>query len=177
MAAGSELAHELSSWDWRALTFRAVAERAGVGERTVYRHFPTERQLHDAVMERLNEEAGVDYEALDLASLGPTTARIFRSLRSFAVDPGVPESDDPTFLAVDARRRAALLRAVEHEAPGWTRTQRETAAAALDIIWNLPSYERLVGVWGMSSSRATATIRWALDLVTAAVEDGEPPGR
>src|SRR5262245_58672451 len=38
VAAGSELAHEFASWDWKPLTFRAVADRAGVGERTVYRH-------------------------------------------------------------------------------------------------------------------------------------------
>ena len=59
--------HEFDSWHWNALTFRAVAERAGVGERTVYRHFPTERHLHDAVMARLEEEAGVTYEDLELA--------------------------------------------------------------------------------------------------------------
>ena len=41
IAAGSELVRQLPSWDWREGTFRAVAERAGVGERTVYRHFPT----------------------------------------------------------------------------------------------------------------------------------------
>src|SRR3954452_22835604 len=74
VAAGSALVHEFSSWDWDALTFRAVAERAGVGERTVYRHFPTERHLHDAVMARLEEEAGVTYEGLDLASLPEITA-------------------------------------------------------------------------------------------------------
>ena len=51
--AGSALVHEFESWDWRPLTFRAVAERAGVGERTVYRHFATEQALHAAVMERL----------------------------------------------------------------------------------------------------------------------------
>ena len=50
VAAGSELVHDFDTWNWRDLTFKAVAERAGVGERTVYRHFPTERHLHDAVM-------------------------------------------------------------------------------------------------------------------------------
>ena len=50
VAAGSELVHAFDTWNWRDLTFKAVAERAGVGERTVYRHFPTERHLHDAVM-------------------------------------------------------------------------------------------------------------------------------
>jgi AcrR family transcriptional regulator len=175
VAAGSELAHELSSWDWRELTFRAVAERAGVGLRTVYRHFPTERQLHDAVMQRLNEEAGVDYEAVDLATLGEATARIHRSLSSFAVGRTVDEPDDPTFHAVDARRRAALLRILAAEAPEWTEEQRRTAAAALDVAWHLPSYERLVGAWGMDAEAATATIGWLLDLVAAAIHAPTPP--
>jgi AcrR family transcriptional regulator len=48
---------ELPTWDWDGLTFRALAERAEVSERTVYRHFPTERKLHDAVMERREDEA------------------------------------------------------------------------------------------------------------------------
>ena len=43
--AGVALARELPVWDWRGLTFTAVAARASVGTRTVYRHFPTERDL------------------------------------------------------------------------------------------------------------------------------------
>jgi AcrR family transcriptional regulator len=93
VAAGAELVHELPSWDWSLLTFRAVAERAGVGERTVYRHFPTERLLHDAVMQRLEEEAGVSYEGIGVGDLAPLAARIFASLGSYAAsERGV---DDP----------------------------------------------------------------------------------
>ena len=77
--------HEFDSWNWRDLTFRAVAERAGVGERTVYRHFPTERHLHDAVMARLESEAGVSYEDVDLSTLAETTARVFAALQRFSV--------------------------------------------------------------------------------------------
>ena len=74
VAAGSELVHDFDSWNWRDLTFKAVAERAGVGERTVYRHFPTERHLHDAVMQRLESEAGISYEDVDLTNIGDVTA-------------------------------------------------------------------------------------------------------
>ena len=80
IAAGSELVHAFDSWNWRDLTFRSVADRAGVGERTVYRHFPTERHLHDAVMQRLESEAGILYEDVDLDNLGAVTARVFASL-------------------------------------------------------------------------------------------------
>ena len=108
ITAGSELVHAFDSWNWQELTFRAVAERAGVGERTVYRHFPTERHLHDAVMQRLESEAGISYEDVDLHNLGEVTARVFASLQRFAVRESVDTPRDPTFVGVDARRREAL---------------------------------------------------------------------
>jgi AcrR family transcriptional regulator len=175
VAAGSELVHEFASWDWRELTFRAVAERAGVGERTVYRHFPTERHLHDAVMRRLHEEAGVDYDGVDLASLSQLTARILASMRSFAVGRTVVEPGEPTFRAVDEQRRTALLRAVGEAAPGWTDRQRETAAAVLDVLWHPPSYERMVSAWGFDGDRATSALSWMIDLVKDAVDQDRPP--
>lgn len=176
VSAGSELAHEASSWDWRELTFRAVAERAGVGERTVYRHFPSERHLHDAVMERLHREAGVDYGSLRLGTIGSLTRRLFRSLERFQVGRTFVEPDDPTFRAVDDERRLALLRAVGEAAPAWSRRQRETAAAALDVLWHLPSYERLVSAWDFDGARATSTVDWVIGLVVEAVERDQPPG-
>src|SRR5207247_11265534 len=47
VAAGVAILHELPLWKWQALTLRAVAQRAGVTERTVYRHFATERELRE----------------------------------------------------------------------------------------------------------------------------------
>jgi len=173
--AGSDLVHGFASWDWQGLTFRAVAERAGVGERTVYRHFPSERHLHDAVMQRLEEEAGITYEDVGLDNLAEVTARVFASLRSFAVRSSVGEPDDATFVAVDVRRRAALLRAVLAAAPDWSDRQRTTLAALLDILWNLPSYERLIGAWGLPPEDATRAITWVMGKLVRAVEDGDPP--
>ena len=69
VAAGAELLHGFPVWNWRALTIRSVAARAGVNERTVYRHFANERDLRDAVMARLESEAGVALEGLALGGL------------------------------------------------------------------------------------------------------------
>ncbi len=176
--AGAELAHELSSWDWDALTFRAVAERAGVGERTVYRHFPSERLLHGAVMQRLNQLAGVDYDTLDLDGFASLTARVFRSLGEYAAaGQTTVQPDDTAFRDVDDQRRSAILGAVVAERPDWSPRQQEDAAAALDVLWHVPSFERLVGAWGMSTERATATLCWLIDLVTEAIQHDEPVGR
>ena len=87
VAAGSELVHGFESWEWDQLTFRAVAEQAGVGERTVYRHFPTERQLHEAVMHRLHEEAGVDYEGVTIDNLVEVTGRVLDSMGRYPTAP------------------------------------------------------------------------------------------
>src|SRR5215468_1751069 len=109
VAAGGDLVHGFESWNWRDLTFKAVAQEAGVGERTVYRHFPTERHLHDAVMHRLHEEAGVDYEDVTIVNLAEVTARVLDSMGRFPTVPTVRMPNDPTFEEVDARRRAALV--------------------------------------------------------------------
>jgi len=173
--AGSELVHGFASWDWQELTFRAVAERAGVGERTVYRHFPTERHLHDAVMQRLEEEAGITYEDVTLDNLGDVTAKVFSSRGSFAVAECVTAPDSPTFVAVDQRRRDALERAVAASTASWSDRDRATVAALLDMLWNLPSYERLVGVWNLTPDDATRAITWLIDHVVDAVERDAPP--
>lgn len=175
IAAGSELVHEFASWDWHALTFRAVADRARVGERTVYRHFPTERHLHDAVMQRLEEEAGVTYEGLGLDDLTAVTERVFRSRRSFSAGASVSVPDDPTFVDADERRRRALLDAVSLAAANWSEQQQRTLAALLDVLWNLPTYERLVGAWQLPGEDAERAITWMIDKIIQSVAEGQPP--
>jgi AcrR family transcriptional regulator len=175
VAAGSELVHGFETWTWRELTYRAVAERAGVGERTVYRHFPTERHLHDAVMQRLEAEAGVSYEDVDLKNLAEVTARVFASLQRFSVGQSTQEPSDPTFVSVDERRRRAVLRAVSAAAPGWSDSQRRVTAGLLDVLWNLPSYQRLVCAWGIDGTDATRAVEWLMAKVVEAIDGDNPP--
>lgn len=177
VAAGSELVHAFDSWNWRDLTFKAVAERAEVGERTVYRHFPTEQHLHDAVMQRLESEAGISYEDVDLTNIDEVTARVFASLQRFSVRKSVETPQDPTFVGVDVRRREALMRAVSASAPGWSPAEQQMAAGLLDVLWNVPSYERLVGVWGIDQTAATRAIGWLMAKVIKAIEDDDAPPR
>jgi AcrR family transcriptional regulator len=171
--AASALVHELPTWDWRALTFRAVAGRAGVSERTVYRHFASDHELRDAVMRRLEGEAGVSYVGLSLDTLADVTALVFSSLSSFAVSPTV--MDDPTFVAEDQLRRDALREAVATTVTTWTDTERDMAAGLLDVLWNVPSFERLVVQWGLDAEDATRAFSWAIGLVVEAIRRGSRP--
>lgn len=175
VAAGSALVHGFERWDWRELTVRAVAREAGISERTVYRHFADETALRDAVMQRLHEEAGVSVEDLDLDRFGELTGKVFAYLSSFEARPR--PFRDPTFAAADQAIRDALVEAVAPATKGWPAKDRLLAAAVLDVLWSLPTYERLTGAWGLEADQAARAARWVIGLVEQALDDGRRPPR
>lgn len=175
VTAGAELLHRSPIWNWRALTVRAVAERAGVSERTVYRHFTTERDLHDAVLRRLEEEAGVDLrDGLTLEDVAPLTRRMFEFVSSFPIAPRTPR--DEVVSEANERQRRALLDAVASHAGGRDERDRVLAAAVLDVLWSVVSYERLVVDWDLDPEDAIRGLTWAIGLVEAAMRSGDGPG-
>ena len=100
--------HGLPIWNWAALTVRAVAQRAGVNQRTVYRYFATERELRDAVLERFRSEAGVDLEGLQLEDLKDIAARVFEYVSSFPIESRT--TTDPSVAAENERQRVPSWR-------------------------------------------------------------------
>jgi AcrR family transcriptional regulator len=173
VTAGSNMVHALPTWDWDAITFRAVAQQAGVGQRTVYRYFPTERHLHDAIMQRLEEEAGVTYDGIALDEVASVAARVFDALTSFPATQWRTLPTDPILGAEDDRRRRALREAVERAAPRLNSFEREEIAAALDVLWAIASYERLVISWNFDSERATRVITSLIEMVIEAADQEE----
>ncbi|MDR3417208.1 MAG: TetR/AcrR family transcriptional regulator [Nevskia sp.] len=174
VSAGVKIVHKLPRWDWQGLTFRAVGELAGVTERTVHRHFSTERKLRDAILQRLVEESGVDLEGLELRDFAKVTSRLFEYLTSFAVSPEPVK--DPSFAVIDQTRRGALLGAVTRATPDWPQVERLMAAALLDVLWNVPTYERMLGEWLLDPKSATRATVWAIKLVEEAIRSGRRPG-
>lgn len=173
--AGVAIVEGLSDLDWSAMTFQAVAEGAGVSRRTVFRHFATERELHDAVMQRFQERAGVSYDQVGLNDVAAVARRVFEALSAFGVSSWTIEPDDPTFTAMDRARGEALRGAVATAAPDWSFQQQAQVAGVLDVLWSPTAYERLVVHWGASSSDAMQAIEWAIGLVVRSVESGRPP--
>jgi AcrR family transcriptional regulator len=173
VAAGAKLVHTYPAWDWTNLTALAVGECAGVSERTVQRHFPTERLLRDAVLQRVYEESGIGLDEVKLDTFADVTARMFAYLSSFATTPQV--QSDPTFLSMDQQRCDALLKAVVAATPGWTAQQQKMAAAVLDIVWNPPTYERLITTWGFDRENASDVLTWLIGVMEKAIRDGQRP--
>jgi AcrR family transcriptional regulator len=174
VSAGADLVRN-SIRDWRGVTIGAVAERAGVNRRTVYRHFASERELRDAVMDHQTSEAGVDMTSLRLDDVAEAATRILRyvSQRPMKARPQL----DPTLADASRRQHDALLAAVEERAATWSPPDRTLAAAALDVLWSVASYERLVNEWQLDRDDAISAITWAIGLVEAAIGDDRPPSR
>jgi AcrR family transcriptional regulator len=173
VTAGAELLHEYPTWNWRELTVRAVAKRSGVNERTVYRHFPSERELRDAVMHRLEQEANVDLTGMHLEDIADITRKILEYTSSFPV--AQRTVSDPTIAAANQRQREALLAAVTTATNRWSSVDRKVTAAMFDVLWAVVNYERLVTVWEIEPNDAIRGIIWVIHLIQRAiVEDGRP---
>jgi len=175
VAAGATILHDHAVWNFDTLTVRSVAERAAVNERTVYRHFGTERELRDAVFARLEEESGLALEGLALDELQHFTRRVLQYVASFPLEPR--SIRDPTLVAAHGRQREALLAAVRGANTGWSANDRTIAAAVLDVLWSVASYERLVADWDLDPEEAVAGVTWAIGLVETAIRQGGGPHR
>jgi AcrR family transcriptional regulator len=173
IAAGCKILRTSSIRDWRALTMRGVAEEAGVNERTVYRYFGNERGLRDAVMHRLEEKAGIELEGMQLDDVADIAARIFAHVPSYPVRPKPPL--DPTLTDANLRQRNALLGALADGTSEWSDSERTSAAALLDALWSVATYERLASDWGMTREQAIGTVTWAIGLVEDAIRRGQRP--
>lgn len=171
--AGCELLSESTIRDWQALTMNAVADRAGVHERTVYRHFTNERGLRDAVMHRLERRAGIDLDELRLDGIADVASRIVLTVASHPLEPSPPL--DPTLSDASKRERDALLRALEPHTTGWSETDRVVAAAMCNLLWRVSVYEHLAVDWKLGQDDAIAGITWVLGLVEEAVREGRRP--
>jgi AcrR family transcriptional regulator len=174
VAAGAELLHGFPIWNWRALTIRAVAERADLNERTVYRYFPNERDLRDAVLARFEEEADVHLEKLTLENLGDVTSRILAYVSQFPLEPRTER--DATVAAANERQREAIIAAIEPSTRGWPTTDRAAAAAMFDVLWSVVSYEKLVTDWSLEPDDAINGLTWVIELVREAISEGRRPG-
>jgi AcrR family transcriptional regulator len=172
--AGCEILQSSSVRDWRALTIRGVARRAGVNERTVYRYFVNERGLHDAVMHRREQQAGIDLAGMRLDDIVDVAARIFKQISSYPIQPKPPL--DPTLSEAHQRQRESLHNAVAEWTTQWPSSEQDAVAAMFDVLWSVATFERLVVDWQVESDQAIRTITWAIGLIQEAVRRGDGPG-
>ena len=175
--AGLDLVMGFDSWDWSGLTFRAVAQRAGVGERTVYRHFPTERALHDAIMGQLTERGRRRLPA-------PHPRRRRRHLRRGSSVRWERSPSKTSRLRRTTRPSSPPTRSDGRPCCGRCSLARpelspERATAGWPPRWTSSGGCRpttgCVSAWGMDSEEAVAAIGWVIETLIGAADAESAP--
>lgn len=173
LAAAAELLYGNPIWNRAALTVPAVAAHAGLTERTIYRHFGSERGLRDAVMEHMLRQANSTLEGLSLDNLSDMARRLLEHSSTYPVSARTEQ--DPSVVKRNQRRRRLLLDATRPYTRAWSTADRRVAAAMLDVQWASVNYERLILEWGLPRKDAVRGITWVLGLIEAAIRDGDRP--
>jgi len=144
-----------------ALTYSAVAQAAGVAERTLYRHFPTREALLAAVFEWANERIG--FRGVFPADEAELTSLARRAFPGFdALAPVIeellltPEGRRARLASKPERQRAALA-LVRHEAPGLDRSSERHIAAVLQLLTSAATWQSLRDYWDMDGEQAAET--------------------
>ncbi len=154
------------------LTFKEVAQQAGVPERTVYRYFPTRTALLAAVFEWTNEQIGHDgprpTTEAELVAFVRQTFRGFDAhapvVRQMLVE---PDGRAARLADVDDRRRSAVD-LVDHEAPGLHRATRDKVAAAIQVLTIASTWQSLHDYWDLDGPDAAETSALAIELLLEA---------
>lgn len=148
-------------------TNKAVAERAGVTQVTLYRHFPSRQLLLQGVWSHLNAKAGVAGGMP--ADIDDLRARIRPLFDSFDAAPGEITARLTTpqgrlaRASLDEERRLAFTTLVESAAPDLPPGEQLKAAAMLQLLYSAYSWLSLREQWNLTGEPAADAVGWAVD--------------
>jgi AcrR family transcriptional regulator len=140
-----------------ALTVAAVAARAGVTERTIYRHFRTRDALVEAVWPRMQARVRSQGFPRTARALVATPLRLFPN---FDRDEALvrasvhSESGREVRLRANGERQAAMLACVDDALPGLDEGARRRRAAVVQLIDSAYGWAVLKDFWDLDGEQA-----------------------
>ena len=147
------------------LSHDAVAQRAGVGRRTVYRYFPDRTALMDGALLRVRELAGpqVTYpsSAEELLSTLEPIYTGFDSIAPIATMLRSTPQGRQLRLAQNKRRTASYTRALANAVKDLPRDDQRLATAMLQVLHTTPWLE-MRDHWGLDGAQIARATGWAV---------------
>jgi AcrR family transcriptional regulator len=141
----------------------AVAKAAGVGARTVYRYFPTQADLFEALWLQVREQSGTVFPTTE-AEIVPLIGALFRAFdQNEKLVRAVMES--PAGARVRARGaeegRASFDQSLKEVMQGLSPAKRRQVRAVFQCIHSGPFWQMLRERGGLSGAEAIAAASWA----------------
>ncbi len=160
-------------------TYACIADRAGIQERTVYRHFRTRDDLYTAFWEHVHDRRlGVGFDAHDLESM---KALVRDNHAAFDANSSLvhvmlhSKQGLAMRLAPNADRQEMFRRVVDAEVPGLDALTRRRTSAAAQVLYSAMSWEYLREYWQMDAEEASATVQLALEAILTNARTATPP--
>lgn len=168
--AMAELVREQQTTD---VPLTAVAARAGIGERTLYRHFATKAELTEGLFGWLSRganelpfEAGSEALVDRAASFFAAYEQQIEVLRALASTQAVGAG---RALRAEARRET-VRKALEAELDGVPEPRRTQAMAAVHLLTSSDAFLHAKDFWDLDAAEVAASSRWAVRALLAGID-------
>ena len=152
-----------------AITYKAVAQRAGVTEMTVYRHFPTRedllRGLWRALASKMWAVIGVPASIDELLTQHTDRFSSFDKLAPQVLASITTPEGREMGLGLNKLRRSVFQAIVDQAATGAPVEARRHAAAILQLLDSSHAWMFLREQWSMDGREAAAATRWVMDIL------------
>jgi len=153
------------------LSYYAIARRAGISVRTIYRHFPTRADLIEALSQRLNRVVAIDYDH-DREGILSITRQIFpvydRHADAFIAQ---LEAGQGKLRQKGRSKRVLLMQAILAKDLPNLPPERLAAVAGLMICLFSPAiWRRLREDVGLDGTRGGELVAWAIDALWRTLE-------
>lgn len=153
--------------------FDQLAERAGISVRTVFRHFPTQRDLVVAVTPYLEERCGWrpdEMTADNLAEMSRNTFAYFGEL----LERGARDADPlpaPLRTLRVRNRLTPIERAIGPLTEGMNPGEARAVLALLSGLTRVPFMRGMHEQWGVGGEDAGQAVEWAVNALLSALRE------
>jgi len=165
------------------VTTKQIAERAGVSQPTVYRHFPDRAALVDGLAERVarlaaNTDGGPGVETVeDLAVWAESAFRAAEDHPIESVADAALNADPRRFSRPTAANTETITAAVTRSFPDLAPTDRVRVAALVRALVTVQTWFRMREEFGLPGDESGPLVRWAIETLTREIRAGNPPPR
>lgn len=160
---------------------RAIAERAGVSQPTVYRHFPDRQALLEGLSDRMSAITTTARGDGDLQSLDDIAAHAARDLaltdeHAVAATAEAVLNADPRRLSRSSRARSAELRRVVADSlPDLDERDHNRITALLRSLYSVQTWLRMREEFGIPGTESGPILAWAIDTLVNEIRAGHFP--